>query len=223
MKGIIYKYTSPSGKSYIGQTVREKVRMQRHKRAALNGSLCTFHKAIRKYGFENFKYEVLFTIDNDDKIRVKQKLNFMERYYIRKYDSYNNGYNMTLGGDGGSGTKHIEEYKQMMSERMKKNNPSYNMTDEWKQHIGDAQRGKAKSDEFKRLQSERMKKNNPMKNPESVQKSRDAKIGKHLSEEHKQKISSSNKGVIRSDVFKKRHSIIAQNRPRDSKGHFIKI
>jgi len=31
MKGIIYKYTSPSGKVYIGKTINEKKRLYRHK------------------------------------------------------------------------------------------------------------------------------------------------------------------------------------------------
>lgn len=36
MKGIIYKYTSPSGKCYIGQTINEDRRKLQHKRAAFN-------------------------------------------------------------------------------------------------------------------------------------------------------------------------------------------
>lgn len=223
MIGIIYKYTSPSDKCYIGQTIRETIRKCGHKNAALKENAQTkFARAIRKYGWENFEYEVLFTIDNDDKKRVKEKLDFMERYYIRKFDSYNNGYNMTLGGEGGSG-KHTEEFKKMMSERMKSNNPAYNMTDEWRQHIGDSQRGKKMSENFKQKTSERMKFNNPMKNPDVAKKAGLSKIGKSLSEEHKQKISEANKGIIRSKEFKQQHSDIAKARPRDAKGHFIKI
>lgn len=222
MTGIIYKYTSPSGKSYIGQTIHEYIRKQRHKHAAKTGATNKFYRAVRKYGWNNFIYEVLFTINNDDKTRVKQKLDYMERYYIRKFDSYYNGYNMTEGGEGGSGL-HTEEYKQRMSERMKLNNPAFNMTDEWRHHISEATRGKTMPDSMKQKTSERMKVNNPMKNPEISKKVSQTKKGKHLSEEHKQKISKRNKGIVRSDEFKQKHSIIAQNRPRDSKGHFIKI
>jgi group I intron endonuclease len=112
--------------------------MQRHKKAAIDGGDTKFCRAIRKYGGDNFKYEVLFTIDTDDIKHLKEKLDFMERYYIRKFHSYENGYNMTLGGDGAAGTKHTEEFKQRQSERMKNNNPAFNMTDEWRQHIGDS-------------------------------------------------------------------------------------
>ena len=180
MIGIIYKYTSPSDKCYIGQTIRETIRKRGHKNTALKENAQTkFARAIRKYGWENFEYEVLFTIDNDEKKRVKEKLDFMERYYIRKFDSYNNGYNMTLGGEGGSG-KHTEEFKKMMSERMKSNNPAYNMTDEWRQHIGDSQRGKKMSENFKQKTSERMKFNNPMKNPDVVAKRKATLLKKKL-------------------------------------------
>jgi hypothetical protein len=54
MRGVIYKYTSPSGKSYIGQTVREDQRKKEHYYLAYcyeNSKFDTkFYKAIRKYG-----------------------------------------------------------------------------------------------------------------------------------------------------------------------------
>jgi group I intron endonuclease len=218
MTGIIYKYTSPSNKVYIGQTIHEHVRYMRHKRIEGDNK---FHRAIKKYGFENFTYEVIFTIDNEDRKRVKEKLDFMERYYIRKYDSLNNGYNLTAGGEGGSG-KHTEEFKKMMSDKMKENNPAWNMTDEWKQHIADSQRGKKMSDNMKQLTSERMKSNNPMKNPEVAAKMAENKKGKHLSEEHKKKISESQKGKVVTDDTKIKMKENATKRHRDSKGHFIK-
>lgn len=64
MVGIIYKYTSPSNKIYIGQTIHEHTRYMRHKRTEGDNK---FHRAIKKYGFEKFTYEVIFTIDNDDR------------------------------------------------------------------------------------------------------------------------------------------------------------
>ena len=53
-----------------------------------------FHTALRKYGWENFHYEVL--IDNDD--LTLEDLDNLEIYYIAYYDSYNNGYNEDKGG-----------------------------------------------------------------------------------------------------------------------------
>ena len=60
MKGIIYKYTSPSNKVYIGQTTNEKKR----KRVFLNENNEDYaglkiNNARKKYGPKSFKYEVL--------------------------------------------------------------------------------------------------------------------------------------------------------------------
>ena len=219
MKGIIYKYTSPSNKVYIGQTIHEHRRYMTHKRGDGDTKFC---RAIRKYGFENFTYDVIFTIDNEDRKRIKEKLDFMERYYIRKYNSFKNGYNMTLGGDSASGINHTEEWKQKISERMKENNPAWNMTDEWRLHIGDSQRGKKMSQEFCKKTSERMKNNNPMKNLEVAAKHAAALKGKHLSEEHNKKISEYQKGKVVTDETKIKMKENATKRYRDSKGHFIK-
>lgn len=103
--GIIYKYTSPSGKSYIGQTTRTK--KEREGKNAKEYSHCpAFYKAIQKYGIENFSYEVLEECDN-------RLLNERERYWIKEYDSYNNGYNLTEGGqDEKTWSKKVYQFSQ---------------------------------------------------------------------------------------------------------------
>lgn len=53
MKGIIYKFTSPSGKSYIGQTNQGNKRYSQHAKSSKSKD-GKFQRAIRKYGFENF-------------------------------------------------------------------------------------------------------------------------------------------------------------------------
>lgn len=59
-QGVIYKYTSPSNKHYIGQTINENIRKSHHRiTTAKNGT--KFGNAISKYGLENFSYEILFT------------------------------------------------------------------------------------------------------------------------------------------------------------------
>lgn len=91
--GFVYKYTNKiNGKVYIGQTIREHSRYCEHKNAKGDS---TFHNAIKKYGFDNFEYEIIAYAD------TKEMLNYVERYYIRKYNAFaKNGYNMTKGGDG---------------------------------------------------------------------------------------------------------------------------
>ena len=49
--------------------------------------------AMRKYGIENFKMETILTV------RFPETLPVLEVAYIKKYNSFNRGYNMTIGGD----------------------------------------------------------------------------------------------------------------------------
>lgn len=109
MQGIIYKYTSPSNKSYIGQTIQGNLRKSQHKSNAYSeiftGRFLPFYCAIRKYGFDSFIYEILITIDEEDE-NLTTRLNELEIYYIGKYDTFNNGYNASIGGGGLSGNTH---------------------------------------------------------------------------------------------------------------------
>lgn len=98
MRGFIYKITNKiNGKSYIGQTIQNvKERFYQHcatkcSQAILN---MVIHKAINKYGKSNFTIEVIEEVESTN-------LNDRERYWIRYYDSYNNGYNSTEGGQNG--------------------------------------------------------------------------------------------------------------------------
>jgi group I intron endonuclease len=112
--GFIYKLTSPSGRSYIGQTVRSiEERFKQHKnRAKLddNHGCVYLNAAIRKHGFDNFKHEILIEINNE----------FLDEYEVKFIDTYNtmepNGYNLTKGGRT---TQYSEASKQKMSETQK--------------------------------------------------------------------------------------------------------
>ncbi len=111
--GIIYKHTSPSNKSYIGQSINTiEERLRSHISSAKAGNKSRFAHAIRKYGIENFTSEVLVEVDNEN-------LNEQEIYFIEKYDTYHNGYNSTLGGDS-SGHNLSEKAKESMSKGTKK-------------------------------------------------------------------------------------------------------
>lgn len=96
--GIIYKYTSPSRKVYIGQTISEKTRRNTFLNIKCLYAGGKIDKARQKYGPENFKYEILDTITDLDKKQLLKQLNKLETYYISKYDSFRNGYNSTPGG-----------------------------------------------------------------------------------------------------------------------------
>ena len=94
--GIIYKATNKiNGKSYIGQTSRtlEKRKKGHLKGSQLQNTKSYFHKAIKKYGIDNFVWEILLETFED--------LDTKEKYYIRTFGTFGNGYNLTTGGEGG--------------------------------------------------------------------------------------------------------------------------
>ena len=99
MTGIIYMYTSPSNKRYIGQTINEKARrnaFMNMKHVYSEGG--KLENARKKYKPINFKYEHLELVEIEDKLELLTRLNELEHYYINKYNSYKLGYNSTIGG-----------------------------------------------------------------------------------------------------------------------------
>lgn len=106
----IYKWTSPSGKSYIGQAINLKKRCREFRKVncyyTSKGS--AIDNARAKYNnFNSWKYEVLEECDIE-------QLDEKEIYYINKFDTYNNGYNSTIGGDGTKGHKLSDDNKQKL-------------------------------------------------------------------------------------------------------------
>ena len=99
MVGIIYKYTSPSGKCYIGQTIKENIRKSQHKQASKDiYTTHPFYRAVQKYGWKNFSYEVLVKFECNNRQTITKILDHFEIFYIAKYNSYKCGYNQTPGG-----------------------------------------------------------------------------------------------------------------------------
>lgn len=83
----IYKTTNLiNGKIYIGQTKNKYKYI---------GSGNIIKKAIKKYGFNNFKFEIIIEGDFN-----KELTDHLEKHYIRLYNSTNNkiGYNISEGG-----------------------------------------------------------------------------------------------------------------------------
>lgn len=91
----IYKITNKiSGKSYVGQSNDIKRRFKEHQTIG-NRSKIPVDIAIQKYGKESFTYEII------ELCQIEQ-LNEKEEYWIKFYDSYNNGYNCNPGGNQAS-------------------------------------------------------------------------------------------------------------------------
>lgn len=102
--GCIYVFKNKiNGKCYVGQSVEPEKRYRAHINAAKRNEQGHFHRALRKYGIENFSYFLVY--GNHLPVEYIQKvLNEEERKWVKFFDSYKNGYNETPGGDG-SGRK----------------------------------------------------------------------------------------------------------------------
>lgn len=97
----IYKITNLiNGKIYIGQTVKTmSARISNYKAGAKIKVNQVISRAINKYGFENFKFEQLYTVDS------RNEANYLEKYLIAFYNTTDKriGYNVALGGVSGTG------------------------------------------------------------------------------------------------------------------------
>lgn len=103
----IYKITNKiNNKAYIGLSIDIEHRKKTHFKRAYNKNDKEYDKAlyraIRKYGTENFVFEILEECK-------KEELYNKEKFYIKKFNSFYNGYNETPGGEGvviNEGEKH---------------------------------------------------------------------------------------------------------------------
>ena len=92
-----YKATNQiNGKVYIGFATDPHKRWSQHKRDAARGKGYVFHAAIRKYGWHNFKFEILCC--GKDKTAM---LGYVEPQLIEQYQSRitQHGYNVLRGGE----------------------------------------------------------------------------------------------------------------------------
>lgn len=111
-KSGIYKITNlVNNKIYIGQAVNLFQRWCSHKGCYDD---CYIHRAIKKYGWTNFKFEVL-------EICEKDKLIEKEQFYLDFYKSYNRniGYNIRKFADTKFGYNHSQETKDKISKAKK--------------------------------------------------------------------------------------------------------
>jgi hypothetical protein len=98
MKGIIYKYTFPDGKVYIGQTRNPEKRMRDHRDPKTGPVNKGFWEAYQRFG--TYEYEVIREIESDNEDDLIELLNRWESGYIYQYkaDNPEYGYNRTSYG-----------------------------------------------------------------------------------------------------------------------------
>lgn len=145
MRGIIYKYTSPGGKVYIGQTrnVRQRRNAFLNKNKSYGGK--KIDNARNKYGANNFLFNVLCVVETENLNELMFLLNRLEKVHIKRYDSVQNGYNCNNGGGSMCGYKQSDETKSKIS----KANKGKAKTDEHKTKISISKTGVKLSDEHK--------------------------------------------------------------------------
>jgi group I intron endonuclease len=221
---VIYITTNLiNGKRYIGR--------DSHNNPNYYGSGPAIKNAIKKYGKENFKKEII------EECSSFENLVDREEYWLNYYDAGNNPsfYNLQNSGKGvilkGEknpmyGRRHSKETRKKISESQKgEKNANYGKkySYELKQKISEGNKGKIFSDKTRRKMSESAKgkiisdetrkkmseshrklDNSGEKNP--MFRKQGFWFGKYLSDETKQKISKSHAGKKLSDEHKRKIS-----------------
>jgi group I intron endonuclease len=116
----IYKVVNKvNGKVYIGFDSAWPSRQKTHyyKSNSNKSSHFQLHHAIRKYGWESFDWEVIYQSKDRE-----HTLKIMEPLFIEQYNSFESGYNQTLGGEGTFGKLQSEKNKKFLSEKLKSRN-----------------------------------------------------------------------------------------------------
>jgi len=117
-KGRIYKITNKeNGLIYIGCTINslEKRFGEHLSRCFTSEYKSKLYNSMKKYGQENFTIELIEECDLNIIYETEKK-------YVEQYDSYNNGLNSTIGGEGCLGYTHSPEKKVKISESLKNGN-----------------------------------------------------------------------------------------------------
>lgn len=122
VSGIYGLRCKVTNKWYVGQSIDISNRWESYKKLRCKNQKKLYH-ALIKYGYDNFDTFVIESFDPIDWI-----LDYREMYWIKYYDSVENGYNITAGGKIGinfSGLKHSDETREKMSkwQRGKKHSP----------------------------------------------------------------------------------------------------
>lgn len=113
--GIIYKYVHwITGKVYIGQTIRPIERHKGHLNDAKgNKSNTAWHNALKKFGPDSFRYQVLEVLYDKDEAKLHELLNEREKFHIAfEHTTTSNGsygYNIAEGGTGFQSKSKVEK------------------------------------------------------------------------------------------------------------------
>lgn len=211
----IYKIISPNGNIYIGQSSNIKKRFNSYKNLKCKLQFKLYNSFI-KYGVENHKFEIICECE-------KIKLDYLEKFYIKKFNTFNtkHGLNLKEGGNTSSlseeskdkirkantGKKQsIETIEKRRLKMTGENHPMFGkkQSDEWKKKrvynmkLSGVMFGKKHTEETK----DKLRKINTGKvvSIETINKLRKAHTGKKHTIQHKNKISESLIGNKKSEL-----------------------
>lgn len=206
--GCIYRILNKiDGKSYIGQTVYDnpKRRWNVHKNIYKQEKHQEYlYRAMRKYGLENFEFSVI-------SLCKIEELSDLECKYIKEYNTFGTGYNMTSGGEGRRDCKASEETKRKISlagkgrvpteetrKKLSLANMGHKCSDETREKLRKASTGKrAKPEQIEKIKvalSQRIIKDS------TREKLRNNMLGKSKSPEHVIKIKQAKRVLSEEDV-----------------------
>lgn len=157
---ILYMHTAPNNKRYIGITT-QKFQYRCGKGGKKYCANTYFWRAIQKYGWDNFKHEILFeNLTYEDACKLEQQL-------IAQYKTTDErfGYNLSSGGElSAIGSKRTDVQRQRYSESKKGvKNPQYNKPswnrgipcrEETREKLRKANRGNSSPNKGKHLSEE---------------------------------------------------------------------
>lgn len=145
----IYKITCLSNlKIYIGSTSDIKIRWRNHRNSLRRNKHVNkyLQNAWNKYGEENFRFEVIEIISNQD------FLNEREQFWLDNTKSFNGevGFNILPFANSVRGYKHTNETKEKIRNRQK----GRKMPEHLKEILKESHMGRKNSEETKRKMSE---------------------------------------------------------------------
>lgn len=135
----VYKYTSPNNKYYIGQTCQSLTSRANQGQGYKESP--KFYNAIKKYGFENFKVEIL-----KDNLTLEEA-NYWQTYYIHFYQTLSDeyGYNLSTGGSNPVPNEQTRQkmrqsrlgyiHSEQTKEKIRKSHLNKNFSEQHKQHL----------------------------------------------------------------------------------------
>jgi len=186
-KYTIYLVTNIiNNKKYIGYTSKTlNIRKNQHICQSNRNSQHILHKAIRKYGINNFIWEILY--ESFDK---NHTLKTMENFFIIEHNTFvPNGYNLTMGGQGG--------IMKLVSEETRKKQSLAKLGKKRKKESIQKQREKRIGIPLSLEHRKKLSEIAKNRTPEHLKKIADANRGKIMSLESRLKMSLSKTGKSR--------------------------